>query len=116
MGMFDWFKPIPDLRCPNCKTILSEWQGYPPGCALFIWEQDIAYPIAQVASEECKISDEERRKIRLPDEFDIYTFCENCPDYRITTECKTEDGIWSKIESIKVEKIPKLPKKWFNQK
>jgi len=115
MGLIDYFKPIPELNCPNCQAVLSEWQGKPYGCAMFVWHQGIAYPLRQEVDEECAISEEDKKKLRLPDEFDFYTDCENCPDYWIVADGKTENGIWTKVENLRLEKKNKLPRKWFDQ-
>ncbi len=117
MGMFDWYKPVPDLRCPICEIVLGDWQGKNADCALFLWQQGVPYPIDQITGdEECCISEEVRKQIRLPEEFEFYTSCENCPDYRIVAECKTENGVWKNVEKIRLDKKPKLPRKWFDRR
>jgi len=112
MGFFDYYEPVPDLVCPICKNVLEGWQGKHGACGLFVWRQEIAYPIAQEGGE-FNIDETARKKFRLPEEFEFYTGCENCPDYWIICECKTEDGVWENVENIRLEKKPKLPRKWF---
>ena len=110
--MFDWYKPVPDLRCPICENVLDDWQGVNGACGLFVWQQGIAYPVSQEA-DECNIDEEDRKKFRLPEKFEIYKTCENCADYTIIASCITENEIWSETEITKTEKLPKLPRKWF---
>ena len=113
MGFFDYYKPVPSLNCPICKNVLDDWQGYEGTCGLFVWQQQLAYPVSQEAGE-CNIDEADRKTFRLPEKFAIFGYCENCSDYRIIASCKTEDGIWNETLITKTEKIPKLPRKWFN--
>lgn len=115
MGLIDILKPVPDLNCPNCQAVLTNWQSTHKDCCLFIWQQGTVYPIEQMADEDCAISENERMKVRLPQRFDLYTSCENCPDYWIVAEGKTENGVWTIVENLRLEKMTKLPRKWFNQ-
>lgn len=107
MGMFDYYKPAPDLHCPTCKSVLIGWQGKDANCALFVWQPGIAFPIEQEAFD-CNIDEEKRIKFHLPENFEIYTDCEKCTDCWITATCKTENGVWTES---KFEKFPKLPRK-----
>ena len=115
MGLFDWYKPVPDLRCPVCETVLADWQGKDGACGLFVWQQGIAYPVSQEA-DESNIDEADRKKFSLPEKFEFYTDCENCPDYWIVAECKTENGVCNKVENIRLDKKFRLPKKWFDQR
>jgi hypothetical protein len=112
MGFFDSYEPIPDLRCPICENVLNDWQGIDAACGLFVWQQGIAYPVDQTGSES-NIDEADRKKFRLPEEFEIYANCENCGDVQIIASCKTEDEIWNETVITKTEKLPKLPRKWF---
>lgn len=112
MGFFDWYKPVPDLRCPVCENVLDDWQGKDGACGLFVWQQGIAYAVDQTGGDS-NIDEADRKKFRLPEEFEIYTDCRNC-SINVIADCETEDEIWSKAQIVKTEKIPKLPRKWFN--
>lgn len=103
MGMFDWYKPIPNLNCPNCDLPLDDWQGKDSACALFVWQQGFINPIEQ-KGYDCNIGVKERNNCRLPRQFRIYNYCENCADFRIEAICKTENEIWTEIIEVKVEK------------
>ena len=83
-------------------------------CGLFVWKQGCAYPIEQNA-DECNLDKEERKTFRLPNNFRIYSYCENCADCRIEVECESKSGIWKEIIELKTEKLQKLPRKWFDQ-
>lgn len=107
MGLFDYYKPVPDLRCPICDNVLDDWQGKDGACGLFVWQQGVAYPVSQEAGES-NIGELDRKKLRLPEKFQIYKYCENCPDYQMIAYCKTENEIWSETEITKAEKIQKL--------
>ena len=103
MGMFDSYKPVPELECPICKIVLDDWQGKDSECGLFVWKQGIAFPVRQDAGN-CNIDENERLKLRLPESFEIYTNCEN---HWIEAEWKTENGIWIETISKKIEEHTK---------
>ncbi len=102
MGMFDWYIPVPDLICQNCKFPLEDWQGTDGACGLFVWKQGFIYPVEQ-RGDECNIDEDKRKKFRLPDDFIIYTECENCEDYWIEAECKTVNEVWTEIIEVRIE-------------
>lgn len=114
MGMFDWYIPDSDLNCPNCGSLLEDWQGKDAACALFVWKQGFKYPIEQKGND-CNIDIDKRNKFRLPEFFKIYNYCDMRDDYRIVADCKTENEVWVEVIEIRLEKRQKLPKKWFNQ-
>ena len=51
MGMFDWYVPDPPLKCPVCGTLLERWQGKDGPCALLVWKQGEAVPVAMRADD-----------------------------------------------------------------
>ena len=103
MGMFDSYNPVPLLKCPVCKVALSDWQGKGGSCALFIWQQGIAFPISQNA-DEYNIDEADRKTFRLPKTFWISTCCEK---HWIEAECKTENEIWTMTEIKTVKELQK---------
>jgi hypothetical protein len=94
MGMFDYYQPQPEFRCPACSSPLRGWQGKDAACALFLWVQGQATPVDQVMDDEWKLPSAERAQHRLPERFEIYTSCETCKRWIDATGFVT-DGIWS---------------------
>jgi hypothetical protein len=79
MGMFDWYRPKPPLKCPVCGIELMEWQGVP-------------YPVDQPVEEECRLEENERKLFRLPDTFSIHSY--DCKRHKVTARCGVNDGTW----------------------
>jgi hypothetical protein len=98
MGMFDHYRPKPELVCPVCGVSDPEWQGKDGPCALFVWEQGQSAPVDQLVDDECKISPEDRAEIRLPARFEIYTDC-RCPT-SLDAVGFTEHGVWTRTELL----------------
>ena len=96
--MFDTFKPAQVQKCPVCGRVLTEWQGKDGPCALFVWEEGVAWPTSQEASD-MNISDEERKDVRLPEKFEIYSYDCDCP-YPVEAVCVTTSGTWSSTKII----------------
>lgn len=94
MGMFDYYWPRPDIRCPACGIPLHGWQGKDAACALFLWAQGAEAPIDQVVDDECKISVDKRVLQRLPERFEIYTSCDGCKRWTDATGFLA-NGVWS---------------------
>ena len=93
MGFFDTYKPAEPIKCPVCSRSVTEWQGKQGPCGLFVWEEGIAHPTGQEAGE-VNILKQNREKVRLPEEFEIYSYECGCP-FPVEAICKTVDGIWS---------------------
>ena len=89
--MFDWYKPVPNLDCPNCADLLEGWQGKDGENLLFTWQQNEIAPIGHFVDEPVHWSVLEAS--RLPEFFDIYTRCEAC-DTEVTAYCFCVDGVW----------------------
>jgi hypothetical protein len=98
MGMFDHYRPKPDIGCPICGASGLEWQGKDGPCALFVWEQGQAAPVDQLVPMECAISHKERAKVRLPIRFEIYAKCQ-CPTF-LNAVGVTERGVWIRTELL----------------
>jgi hypothetical protein len=98
MGMFDYYRPMPDIGCPICGATHLEWQGKDGPCALFVWEQGQSGPVEQMASDDCKISPEKRAEWRLPVRFEIYAECQ-CPT-SLAAVGVTEHGVWTRTELL----------------
>src|SRR5687768_14382785 len=91
MGMFDYYRPNPDLVCTVCGASDLEWQSKDGPCALFLWEQGQSAPVDQLVDDEWKISPESRAEFRLPVRFEIYAEC-RCPTFLIAVGF-TEHGV-----------------------
>ena len=96
MGMFDWFVPSGAPRCPECGSVLAQWQGKDGPCALFVWEQGHAAPVDQPLGEFA-IEVAEREQLRLPERFVIYSY--DCEQHQpVEAVCACVDGVWSSTE------------------
>src|ERR1043166_5990605 len=98
MGMFDYYRPKPDIRCSVCGATALDWQGKDGPCALFVWEQGQAAPVDQMASDDCKLPPERRAERRIPARFEFYVQC-RCPT-SITAVGMTEQGVWTRSELL----------------
>jgi hypothetical protein len=111
MGMFDWYQPRPDVHCPQCGAGLSGWQGKDGPCGLFQWSSGVASPTGQLVEDECATDAPEREKLRLPDEFDLYTECDACKAW-IDARGSCSDGAWSRTDLVRPLAAPGLPDGW----
>jgi hypothetical protein len=102
MGMFDWYRPDPPIACPECGRELSDWQGKDGPCGLMVWSQGVAHPIDQPVEEECRWSDEELRRFRLPSSVAIYASDEQ---HWIDARAIVENGTWRRTEIVGVMPI-----------
>jgi len=102
MGMFDWYEPNPPIASPKTGNPLTEWQGKDGPCALFVWVQGQHAPIDQLASDDAKITDEQRTAFRLPNNFMIYSFEGR---QRWHARCTCLDGIWSTAKLVTFDKL-----------
>jgi hypothetical protein len=96
MGMFDYYRPKPDIACPVCGAAGLEWQGKQADCCLFLWEQGHAGPVDQFVDDDCKGLPEVVAKCRLPSRFQIYAEC-LCPTF-LEAVGTTEQGVWTRTE------------------
>jgi hypothetical protein len=98
MGMFDFYRPIPDLPCPQCLASNLEWQGQDGPCALFVWEQGRSEPADQLVPDECRSPTGSRAEAQLPARFEIYTDC-RCPTF-LRAVGFTVAGVWTRTELL----------------
>jgi hypothetical protein len=98
MGMFDHYRPKPDIGCRVCGAAHLEWQGKDGPKALFVWEQGQLAPVGQLVDEECKILPEDRAEVRLPVRFEIYAEC-RCSTF-LGAVGVTEHGVWKRTELL----------------
>ena len=96
MGMFDYYRPTGQRRCPVCRRSLLEWQGKDGPNGLLIWAEGNAAPVDQDVDEDLKVPIGERQAIRLPRKFEIYSF--DCPEHQpIDADCECDDsGVWTR--------------------
>ncbi len=99
MGMFDWFEPVPKLWCPVCGRKLEGWQGKHGPCGLFVWRQGQAAPVDQMVTDDVKLSEQDRAKIRLPPRFTFYTEHDPCRPWVIAVGT-CEDDVWVRAELV----------------
>lgn len=108
MGMFDYYKPVPDLRCPICDGPLTEWQGKDGSCALFVWRQGFAAPTDQNVDDECRSDEEQITRARLPAGF--YISSDDCGCSRfIEAIGQTSDGVWVTTTLVTAENTVQGP-------
>ena len=98
MGMFDHYRPKPEIDCPACGASNLKWQGKDGPCALFVWEQGEPAPVEQLASDDCNLPLDRRTIWRLPTRFEIYAQC-RCPTF-LAAVGVTEQGVWRRTELL----------------
>jgi hypothetical protein len=97
MGMFDHYEPEPALDCPVCGAPLRGWQGKDGPCALLLWRQGVAAPVAQAVPDEIKGEPSLVVDLRLPARFEIHAPC--CGGrFLVTARCEAPDELWSRTE------------------
>ncbi len=111
MGMFDWYVPQPDVRCPGCGATLGGWQGKDGACALFEWVQGTSSPVRQLVDEDAAALPEIRDAERLPDEFELYNACRACGAW-VKAEGACEAGTWTHFALLDPLEAPGLPDDW----
>jgi hypothetical protein len=112
MGMFDWYKPRPQVKCPRCDSTLAGWQGKSGPCGLFEWVQGVASPARQLVDDDCAATVEVREATRLPDDFRIYTFCNPCQTL-VEALGSCERGVWIRVDLLHPLESPGLPEEWM---
>lgn len=105
MGMFDRYEPRPGLCCPTCGLSLSEWEGKSGPCWLYQWVQGRAAPAN-------RSDDDDSASLRLPDDFEIYCWCESCSNW-IDALGSCEGGVWTRVDLICPLEQADLPDDWL---
>ena len=108
MGMFDWYEPDGVFECPACGDRLTDWQGSGGPNGLFVWRQGRRSPIEQRVDPECKLAPAELASHRLPADFQIRAYCEQCP-FPTVAECTTTEGVWSSTVLVTAETAVQRP-------
>jgi hypothetical protein len=109
MGMFDWYIPSPAIDCPVCGDGLDDWQGKDGPCDLFEWRQGVTEAVDQRV--DVAIPEVLRRRMRLPEYFEIYTSCSRCSSW-VEACCATTAGAWTTTDLIHPLERPGLPAGW----
>jgi hypothetical protein len=94
MGMFDWYEPASNLKCPKCGESLLEWQGKDAYNALLVWREGIAQAVDQRVPHGVKGVPSVIAALRLPSQFSIYSYDCSC---RVPVEanCSAVEGVWT---------------------
>ena len=108
MGMIDYYEPDPELACPRCDRVLSDWQGNEAENALFIWKQGVPHPTGQAVDEEVALLEKDLVQFNLPEEFTIYTHCTCSTKFLIEAVGKSVDGTWLQTKLIQPDDIEKV--------
>src|SRR5262245_51072812 len=96
--MFDYFHPVPKLKCPACGKGPYDWKGYDgPGRSL-VWAQGQAAPVDQKSGPGAPVRRGDRDKLRLPLRFAIQGVC-RCPSL-LEAVGWTVEGVWSRTELL----------------
>jgi len=90
LGMFDWYEPVPLIKCVSCEAVPADWQGKTGPNALLVWRQGHRHPVRQCADDALAGADLAR--FVLPERFRFYTTCEN--GHELLFEGRTSDGVW----------------------
>ena len=100
MGMFDWYRPAGEVRCPVDGHPLEVWQGKDGPRLLLVWQEGIGHPVEHRVDEEVRFTAAELADgwaDTLPRVFVIYSY--DCPRHQpIEARCTTRDGIWAATE------------------
>jgi hypothetical protein len=110
VGMFDWYEPAEEHRCPVCDVVLSEWQGKDGPCALYVWRQGQAAPVDQRVDDDVKGARGVRAAERLPSRFEIYSH--DCGRHDVTAVCACVDAIWRLTEVTDARPFDVNPSTW----
>lgn len=94
MAKFDFYSPLPAIRCPDCGALLHRWQGSDAACELFLWVQGQAAPVDQLVEDAEQVSLEERAERRLPERFGMHATCEIC-SHRAQATGYVRSGVWT---------------------
>lgn len=94
MGLFDEYEPNPPVACPTCGGALEGFQGKDAECALLVWRQGVAAPVAQSGDEGWNLAAAALSTLRLPERFELYSACERCGHLVFFTGFCSE-GIWT---------------------
>jgi hypothetical protein len=108
MGMFDYYRPRPEIGCPVCGASSLEWQGFAGPCALLVWEQGQSAPVDQIVAEESKLPSARLKEWKL-----------SVPRFEIRAECRcctplmavglTENGVWMRTDLLNSENAVAYP-------
>jgi hypothetical protein len=94
MGMFDYYRPMPERHCPVCRRRLSIWQGKDGPNGLFVWVEGVQAPVDQLVDEDAQIGPDAREGMRLPPCFTIYSH--DCPEHQpVEAQCGASGGVWT---------------------
>jgi hypothetical protein len=92
MAMFDWYEPSGHLRCPECGTVLPEWQGTDGPCVLYVWKEGETKAADQRVDEDAKADPSVRAAERLPASFEIHSY--DCGLHVVTAVCACVGETW----------------------
>jgi hypothetical protein len=93
MSMFDFYEPVPALRCPVCSQPLTTWQGKQGPRICLVWRQGHADAVGDALDGEPIYRDLPGSPLRLPPEFRIHSY--DCPRHHpIHANCECADGMW----------------------
>jgi hypothetical protein len=95
MGLFDYYVPNPETRCPTCGNVVENWQGKHGPCLLLVWEQ------GKPNSTGDLIDAEKQKTTFLPERF---YFTSECCTWNFLAEGRCIGGTW---EETTVEVLPK---------
>lgn len=117
MGLFDWYLPTDNLRCPVCEALIGEWQGKDGPCALLVWKQGMREPIEYRGCEHLPSNPRGSEAPGLPEEFVIYSYDCGCP-FPVEAICKCKEDIWTSTDLVTAKNITqgKMRKDKFNRK
>lgn len=89
MGMFDYYEPVPTLRCGRCHEPIEEWQGKDGPCGLWLFRQGEREAICVASHPERSV---EEAPGPLPESFHFYGECPN--GHPMEAEGQVGAGVW----------------------
>ena len=98
MGMFDWYKPAGNFKCPKCSKLLESWQGKDGPCLLLVWREGVKHPIEHRVDEGVRFATESLGDFALPKQFRLYTLCCDLRMHYAIGFC--HNGVWSETQLL----------------
>lgn len=84
MGMFDYYRPKPEIVCPDCRKPLQSWQGKHGPCGLWVFVQNEPELLNRTKPNSWDHA-------RLPEKF---VFTDECCRWIFLGTGRCENGIW----------------------
>lgn len=93
VSQYDFYEPVPSVRCPWCGAAVGVWLGNGGPCRLFVFRQGASkHLIDHPVDAEARIDPSRYSEFQLPPEFDLLGVCSS--RHRVPALGRCRDGIW----------------------